>query len=182
MQLGTIQRVGDKGIERKVNVRIVAATNRDIESSIQVGILRADFRYRFRETIHVPPLRSRQVDIPHFVKHFLRKYGNKIHIEAKVVECLKSYSWPGNVRELESLIERWSVLHAGGTVMASHLPPELKQSSRDFNMPLSFSSVDEIMPLRDLQAKYMQAVLEFCGGDKKKAATALGISRQQWYR
>jgi transcriptional regulator with GAF, ATPase, and Fis domain len=134
LQEGEIKPVGSTEI-RKVDVRIVAATNRDLEGAVRAGTFRQDLFYRLNVVaVELPPLRRRPEDIPLLVDHFLRRYAAKFgknvtRIEPEVLEALFAYSWPGNVRELENVVQRAVVLAAGESLTVQSLPPALRPAS-----------------------------------------------------
>ena len=119
----------------KTDVRIIAATNRDLRQLIQQGLFREDLYYRLNVVpLRLPPLRERVEDIPDLVRHFLRKAEEEglphKRLETEALELLKRYRWPGNVRELENLIRRLAVLHSGDTITAATVAAELKEPAR----------------------------------------------------
>jgi two-component system, NtrC family, response regulator AlgB len=123
------ERVGES-VTRKVDVRVIAATNRKLTASIQAGSFREDLYYRLNAVrISLPPLRERPEDILLLVYHFLKKYsaGREIQLSPETVRLLTAYPWPGNVRELENVVERSVLLARDNIIEASHLPPELNE-------------------------------------------------------
>ena len=133
LQGGTVVPLGGK--EKKVNVRIVGATNRSPEEMLAEGGLRSDFYYRFAQNIEVPPLRNRLQDIPVLIGHFLSQAEHPLKVGEDIVALLKAYSWPGNVRELKAMVEDWiSRLRVGEAVIVEDLPeafqskPEMTES------------------------------------------------------
>ncbi|HEX2591949.1 MAG TPA: nitrogen regulation protein NR(I) [Rhizomicrobium sp.] len=131
LQQGEYTTVGGR-VAIKTDVRIIAATNRDLRQLIQQGLFREDLYYRLNVVpLRLPPLRERMEDIPDLVRHFLRKAQDEglppKHLDQDALDILKSYRWPGNVRELENLIRRLAVLHAGDTIPASAIAEELKE-------------------------------------------------------
>jgi two-component system, NtrC family, nitrogen regulation response regulator GlnG len=119
----------------KTDVRIVAATNRDLRQLIQQGLFREDLYYRLNVVpMRLPPLRERAEDIPDLVRHFLRRAEEEglpaKHLDSEALDLLKHYRWPGNVRELENLIRRLAVLHSGETIPSSAISAELKEPMR----------------------------------------------------
>jgi transcriptional regulator with PAS, ATPase and Fis domain len=134
LQAGEIKPVGDV-VTRRVRVRVIAATNRDLEAAMQRGELREDLFYRFNAfTITLPPLRERAEDIPVLAYHFLRKAEAKVNkkvegVSADALDLLKRYSWPGNLRELENIIERAVVLTTVREVEPRHLPLHLQEGA-----------------------------------------------------
>jgi transcriptional regulator with GAF, ATPase, and Fis domain len=134
LETGEIQRVGSVQSERRVNVRVIAASNRALEDEVEKKIFREDLFYRLNVVrLQVPPLRERLNDVPllakHFVEKFSRQYGlEPVEIEPGVFEVLTAYSWPGNVRELRNVIERSMVRLKGSTLTAADLPRELRRA------------------------------------------------------
>jgi len=129
----------------KVNVRVIAATNRNLEQAIEKKEFREDLYYRLNAfPIHCPPLREREDDIPLLVKHFCQKYeaksGKKItNIPQKVMDALVKYDWPGNIRELENIIERTLILSRGNTLeYGEWIPAEKKQGKK-----VSFTTLED---------------------------------------
>jgi len=129
LQEGEFERLGNPKT-MKVNVRVIAATNRHLETAIEKKEFREDLYYRLNVfPIHCPPLRERKEDIPILVKHFLKKHEGKmvkkiLNVETKVIDALMTYEWPGNIRELENLIERAMILSSGNTLEAGDWLPK----------------------------------------------------------
>ncbi|HOK05393.1 MAG TPA: sigma 54-interacting transcriptional regulator, partial [Victivallales bacterium] len=144
LQEREIERVGDS-TPIKVNIRLIAATNKNLAEMVANGKFREDLYYRLNVfPIYVPPLRMRKADIlllaEHFLKIYAEKQGRKISkISSKVSEILMAYKWPGNVRELENCIERAVLIAEGDTIEAMHLPPALQLATTKF----SFQSPNE---------------------------------------
>jgi two-component system response regulator HydG len=166
-----------------VDVRIIAATNRDLEKEVHAGRFRQDLYYRLNViTIDIPPLRERAEDIPLLAAYFLNKYSemnNKAMtgFSADVQTVLNTYSWPGNVRELENVIERAVSLCQTQYVTVPDLPLRLTQSSQPdphLMIPMGIS-LDEIEQL------VLEKTLLMTKGDKKAAARLLGISLSSLY-
>jgi transcriptional regulator with PAS, ATPase and Fis domain len=134
LQAGEIKAVGDS-VTRKVRVRVIAATNRDLERAMDAGEFRADLFYRFNTfTIPLPPLRERAEDIPVLAYHCLRKAEAKVNkkvdrFSPEALDLLSRYPWPGNLRELENVIERSVVLASTREVGLAHLPLYLQQEA-----------------------------------------------------
>ncbi len=174
-----------------VDVRIVAATNRNLEEEIKRGNFRTDLFYRISVMkIELPPLRERKEDIPLLVESFIKYYSNKLKrnisgIEPAFLEKLQIYDYPGNVRELKNIIERAIILTEGSTLRISSLPKELNTNSISFNyslFPSEFGSSSEILSLEELEKRHIQRVLELTKGNKTKAAELLGIGSTTLYR
>jgi DNA-binding NtrC family response regulator len=176
LQEKTFERVG--GNETlKVDVRVIAATNRDLGAEIKKGTFREDLFYRLNVvTIELPPLRERKGDIPTLASFFLRRYAaeNGKHIETlsdDALETLREYAWPGNVRELENAVERAVVLCDGPVVQKSHLPSSVVPSEdRGGAPPIPGTTI------ADLERYAILKTLEACSGSTSKAATVLGVS------
>jgi DNA-binding NtrC family response regulator len=183
LQEKRLQRVGGtKQIE--LDVRVVSASNRDLQSMVADGEFRQDLYYRLVVfPIHLPPLRDRRDDIPSLVEHFLRKYaadaGARIdRVASDAMEYLVNYDWPGNVRELENVIHR-SLLVAGGPELTmADLPPGLTGSDAVPSVDVSGG----VMSLEELEKNAIRAALEQYGGNLSDAARQLGIGRSTLYR
>jgi DNA-binding NtrC family response regulator/HAMP domain-containing protein len=166
-----------------VDVRIIAATNRDLLQDVKEGKFREDLYYRLNVIpIHVPSLKMRGNDIPLLSKYFLHKFANEHNAAAQdfsseVMRILMDYPWPGNVRELENTIEHAAVLSKGKYIEVSHLPSNLENYHPISPVPSS-ESQGSIM---DHEKKLLQDVLEECNWNKSKAAVQLGISRSTLY-
>lgn len=183
LQEHEIKRVG--GTETiKVDVRVVAATNRDLEQLVEEKKFREDLYYRLNVvSIYVPPLREREEDIPLLVEHFLSKYAAENRkpmprISPAALDLLVRYRWPGNVRELENMIERLVTLSQSGLILPEDLPRRLRINAPDVDM----GSFPTGVSLSQIEKLYIQKVLEETGGNKKRAAEILGIDRRTLYR
>lgn len=183
LQEHEIKRVG--GMESlKVDVRVIAATNQPLDPLIQKGQFREDLFDRLNVvSITLPPLRERKEDIPLIASHFLRKFSqenqkNITHISPEALEILTRYSWPGNVRELEHTIERAVILSAHPIILPEDLPKKIFEETQEIEPTLP----DELLPLKELERRYVLRVLKETGGNKKKAAEILGIDRTTLYR
>ncbi|MBW1974317.1 MAG: sigma 54-interacting transcriptional regulator [Deltaproteobacteria bacterium] len=137
-----------------VDVRVIAASNRDLKEEIKKGRFREDLYYRLNVVhVHVPPLRERKEDIPLLVRHFLDKYGTEsgienIRIARDALKCLMDYDWPGNVRELENVIERAVVLCSGSEITINDLPPEVRMPFKETEtVGISLTNDRKQMPL-----------------------------------
>ena len=182
LQERSIRRVGGNDAI-PVDVRVIAATNRDLRRLVADGGFRDDLYYRLNVvTITVPPLRERASDIPllaqHFLEIFARRNGRPIRrLAPEAVALLAGYRWPGNVRELEHVIERATALSAAETLLPDDLPPHLREE-RDRAPRLPADG----MTLEDVKRWYVNKVLEEAGGNKVRAAELLGIDRRTLYR
>jgi DNA-binding NtrC family response regulator len=183
LQEGEIRRVGASEAV-KVDVRVVAATNRDLEREVAQGRFREDLYFRINVvTIRLPPLRERPNDIPLLVEHFLAKYAARerrgdASIAAEAMAALQRYTWPGNVRELENVIERALALSKDGVILRSDLPPEIVGRA---GSPMT-GIIDDRPTLAELERRYIELILQEAGGNKKRAAEILGIDRRTLYR
>jgi two-component system response regulator HydG len=178
-----VRAVGDN-VDHPIDVRIIAATHKDLKAAIKAGIFREDLFYRLSEIpIVIPPLRHRTDDIPLLAEHFLKKFSatnqsKVIGFTQKAMNRLIALPWEGNVRELENLIERAVVLCQGTLIEESVIPEPLATSSEQF-----FVNAAQVFPtLEQLELKYMKLVLEKTAGRKDKAAQILGINRRTLYR
>jgi transcriptional regulator with PAS, ATPase and Fis domain len=165
-----------------VDVRVVAATNRDLEREVREGRFREDLFYRLNVIpIVLPPLRERRTDIPLLVEHFLAKHGEPGRarvIAPEALEALVVYSWPGNVRELESMVERMLLLADGDLVRLDDLPPAVRMRSRALVGGLPIEIPDEGLDLDGLERSLILRALEKSGGNVTRAARLLGLSRR----
>ncbi|HXY10173.1 MAG TPA: sigma-54 dependent transcriptional regulator [Terriglobales bacterium] len=167
----------------KVDVRVIAASNRDLESEYRKGTFRKDLYFRLNVvTVHLPALRERRSDIPILVHWFLDRYapGRSMQITSAAMKCLLHYGWPGNVRELENSIERAIALGDGRAIDVNDLPPAMASASQDAAGPgaVTTSSTD----LEDIERATIERVFEQVKGDKSLAGKMLGISRATLYR
>lgn len=183
LQERKIRPVGDTK-EIEIDVRVIAATNRDIEDAIKSGALRKDLFYRLNVIpISIPPLRERKEDIPFLVNHFVDIFNNKgkrrvEQISPDAMESLLSYHWPGNVRELQSVIERAFALGVGKTIGVADLPPQIRRH-RDIE---DSSTAKAIPTLRENEINLIQRALKITNGKKVPAARLLGIDKATLYR
>ena len=165
----------------KVDVRIIAATNTDLEELIEQKAFRKDLFYRLNVIkIELPPLRARKEDIPLLVKHFIELYNaeNQKQVEGvseDVLEILMDYDWPGNVRELENVLERAVVLSKSRVITREALPPFLLSGKKIMFEELDNSSLDLKEKTAEFQKKLILTALEKSGGVQKKAAEMLGL-------
>ncbi|MBK9293252.1 MAG: sigma-54-dependent Fis family transcriptional regulator [Oligoflexia bacterium] len=194
IQERTIRMVGGTD-DIKVDVRIVAATNRDLEQQTKSGAFREDLYYRLN-VIHIksPSLRERREDIPLLAKHFLDKYNSRLQKQIKgisedAMDNLKKYDYPGNVRELENIIERTVALEGGATILPESLPPLVTTTSgaRKLASAYDIDVTDEGLDLEKIIGQIEKEILikaiHRTGGVKKKAAKLLGITfRSMRYR
>ncbi len=172
-----------------VDVRIIAATHRDIAALVREGRFREDLYYRLKVvTLALPPLRERTQDIPLLIDHFLRTLGARhgrelVAVDAEAQHMLLAYSWPGNVRELQNVLERALVLVEQDVVGPEHLPPEVRDAL-GAAVPVSSASSGydgpsgEFLPMPEIERLHVLRALERTGGNREAAARLLGISRR----
>jgi two-component system response regulator AtoC len=183
LQDGEVRPVGSSE-SIKVDVRLVCATNRDLEAEVKAGRFREDLYFRINVvTVKLPPLRDRAGDIPILVTHFLAKVARReerseASISREALELLCRYSWPGNVRELENAIERAVAVAKGNVILPSDLPADVTGGAP----PAPAGIIDDRPTLAELERRYIALVLSECAGNKKKAAERLGIDRRTLYR
>jgi two-component system response regulator AtoC len=198
LQDGEVKPVG--GAEPiRVDVRLVCATNKDLDAEVKAGRFREDLYFRINVvTIGLPPLRERREDVPILVAHFLAKLARRERREAatlspEALKLLATYPWPGNVRELENAIERAVAVAKGNVVLPSDLPPEVGGGMGGVGGVGGVGStaaaaggeggiIADRPNLAELERRYIQLVLAENGGNKKKAAEKLGIDRRTLYR
>ena len=163
---------------------MVAATNRDLAHEVEQGRFRQDLYYRLNViSIDLPPLRERGDDIPRLANHFMTRFSaanNKPvrRITAAAMEALTAWSWPGNVRELENVMERAVVLARGDEITAEDLPTAISTAQGDqriMHIPVG-------TPLEEIERLALVETLRMTGGDKRRAATLLGIALRTIYR
>lgn len=185
LQERELRPIGATRIER-VDVRVVAATNRDLEEMMQQGVFREDLYYRLNVIdLRLPPLRKRVDDILPIADHLLDLHAQRstpprrVHLSAEAQRALLSYHWPGNVRELQNSIERGIALCRDYVIEAQDLPHQvLQHDSTDFLAP----AVARKMSLAELERHYIEQVLEDEGGNKTRTAQRLGLDRKTLYR
>jgi len=165
-----------------VDVRVIAATNRDLERDVREGRFREDLFYRLNVIpIVLPPLRERRTDIPLLVEHFLAKHGEPGRsrgIAPEALEALVGYAWPGNVRELESVVERTLLLADGDVVRLDDLPPAVRMRGGAGAPGLPIEIPDDGLDLDGLERSLILRALDKCGGNVTRAARLLGLSRR----
>lgn len=183
LQEGEFEPLGGGTI--RSDVRLVAATNRDLAKEVEMGSFREDLFYRLNViALTAPPLRSRREDIPLLVDHFLGIYCNKngrprLEVDQDVHSRLMDYAWPGNVRELENAMERAAVLSRGPTLKLSDLPASIANAPERESEELVFGVGT---PLVEVERRLIRATLKHTSGDKSVAAQLLGISARTIYR
>jgi transcriptional regulator with PAS, ATPase and Fis domain len=171
---------------RRVDARVVAATNRDLPAAVAAHTFREDLFYRVNAiTVHLPPLRDRIADVRALAEHFLaesaREFGRRFQeIAPETAGLLERYRWPGNVRELRAVIARATLLHDDTALRPAHLPAELLAAA--LAAPAAVLAAGEssgaIPTLEEVELGHIRRVLEICGGNRTLAAQHLGITRQ----
>jgi two-component system response regulator PilR (NtrC family) len=182
-----IRRVGDTK-DHKVDVRLIAASNRDVGKAVADGSLREDLFYRLNVIpIHLPPLRDRREDIPLLVAHFIAKIARQVGrtvrgIDPEALATLERYHWPGNIRELENVIERAIVLGGSEVLTPDSLPPDVRRphDRQDVPVELPAAGLDLEATLDQMERRYIQMALERTGGVQTRAAELLRVSFRQF--
>jgi transcriptional regulator with PAS, ATPase and Fis domain len=183
----TFRRVGSTSV-RRVDARVIAATNRDLKAMVAAHTLREDLYYRLDAiTVRLPPLRDRPPDIAALARHFLsmaaREFGRRFaDIAPETLGVLGAYRWPGNVRELKAVVTRAVLLQEDDVLRPSHLPAELVAAAVNAPpappAPRSPEAGGAIPTLEQIELAHIRRVLEICRGNRTLAAQHLGITRQ----
>jgi two-component system response regulator PilR (NtrC family)/two-component system response regulator HydG len=185
LEYGEIRRIGATEA-RALDIRIIAATNRDLEEEVRAGRFREDLFWRLNVIhIHIPPLRERPSDIPLLAEQFLASAAQEHpnapkRISAEAMALLTAYPWPGNARELRNAIQRAAVLAAGEELTPEDLPPRIRKAVGLSGLVTGASQ--RRMSLRDLEREYVLEVLRQVDGNKTRAAEILGLDRKTLYR
>jgi len=187
IQERSIRRVGDTR-DVRVDVRLIAASNRDLAGAVAEGVLREDLFYRLNVIpIHLPPLRERRDDIPLLVNHFVQKLALETGkgargISAEALALLEQYRWPGNIRELQNAIERAIVLGTGPTLEVDALPIELLRPMpvNDATLEIPPEGLDLEATLDRIEQRLLRVALERSGGVQTRAAELLKMSFRQF--
>jgi transcriptional regulator with GAF, ATPase, and Fis domain len=171
----------------RVDVRVIAATNRDLRRAMQNGTFREDLYYRLNVvSISLPPLRDRREEIPALIEHFTARYCHEMKrpllaVDPQALELLHTYRWPGNVRELQNVIERAVVLSQGPAITVSDLPLELRTRGEQSDPTLPGQAIDPSLPLSAAMEMFkrirVHQALEAMKGNQTKAAQVLGLPR-----
>ncbi len=177
--------------EKPVDVRVIAATNRDLEAEVRAGRFREDLYYRVNVfTVEVPPLRERAGDVIVLVEHYISEMCMRFRkvvrgIREDALQLLLAHNWPGNVRELSNCIERAVALTPNDFIEVSDLPPNIVRTRQPVSSPeLPSGGIfpDELVPITELEARYIRHVLGQVAGNKTEAARILGIDRRTLHR
>jgi two-component system, NtrC family, response regulator AtoC len=169
--------------DHQVDVRIVAATNKDLEVAVRERRFREDLYYRLKVIpVVLPPLRQRRDDIPALLQHYMEKYGTEFHkdfrqVSEAALRLLLDYPWPGNVRELRNLVERIMILESGDTILPEHLPPEMCAGTRSSTSQPSYALPPSGICLEEVEKEFVRQALDLAQGNQTRAAQLLSISR-----
>ena len=191
LQEGEIERLGGKS--QKIDIRLVAASNKDLKRAVQEGRFREDLYYRLNViAVHVPPLRDRADDVPLLADHFLSRFRDKNNKPVQgftraALDALSNYEWPGNVRELENAVERAVVLTKANVIDTDDLPREILSGAGGLHGPGGSSGGRTIAfeigtPLEEIELRVINETLKHTRGDKRLAAQLLGIATRTIYR
>ena len=194
LQVKLLRAIQERKFERvggnssvSVDIRLIAATNRDLKESVKEGRFREDLYFRLNVIkITLPPLRERREDIPLLVEHFLKKYAeqerkNVNSVSPEAMKQLLDYHWPGNVRELENTMERALVICQGNTITSDELPYEMTLSNPSVSSGGMVMPAENACNLSEMEREMIVRALEKTRGNKSKAAGILGISRKVLY-
>ena len=186
LELRVVQRIGAKA-PKKIDFRLITATNEDLEAAVEAGRFREDLYYRINVVpIFLPPLRDREGDVALLVDHFLRFYcrANNVslkRLEPEVLDILEDYQWPGNVRELENVVQRLTLMVPGEVITAKHLPNQILYAStakqESLLIPEGGVSFDD--EIARIEVAYLEAALRRTGGRKAEAARLLRVDPQK---
>jgi DNA-binding NtrC family response regulator len=192
LESGEIRRVGENEPFR-VDVRVLCATNRDLREMVSTDRFREDLFFRLNTfEIYLPPLRDRKADMAALARHMLARYASRrgltqSTIGTDVIDVFQTHDWPGNIRELANMIERATILAGDGPILPEHLPTQLPARGKPHTSasstigPPHFQIPDGNPTLRDIEMRYIQAILEKHNGNKPAAARELGISLKTLY-
>lgn len=192
MQVKLLRAIEEKeirpvGAERAIHVdlRLIAATHRDLAGEVHAGRFRADLYYRINViTIRLPPLRDRKQDIPLLVAHFLKKHAPRaMSCPEEVLRCFRECDWPGNVRQLENCVQRMAALCSGAELDPADLPTQIRNAAEGAEaFPARLATPAGISPLADVERLAIEHAMKAARGDRRKAAKLLGIGKTTLYR
>jgi two-component system response regulator HydG len=169
------------------NTRLIASTNRDLETAIEEGRFREDLYYRINVlNVPLPPLRSRGGDVLLLAQHFIDQFASQAKKDVKgmasgTADKLMNYPWPGNIRELKNCMERAVALTRYDKIAPEDLPEKIR-GYRSQHVVVAGDDLDELVPLEEVERRYILRVLEAAGGNKSLAAQTLGLNRKTLYR
>ena len=176
LQQGEVQRVGESGRSIRVDVRVIAATNRDLREAVKRGAFRSDLYYRLAVLpLEIPPLRERIEDLPELIQHFLTRLGAKARFSADALGAMQRYAWPGNVRELANAVEHAVVLGNGPELHVGDLPAALQEAEWQH---AGEPAVDDEATLEAIEQRMILQTLERTHCNRTEAARLLGITRR----
>lgn len=183
-----VQRIGGKTV-RKIDFRLITATNDDLEALVRAGRFREDLYYRIHVIpIGLPPLRERPGDIPLLIEHFVRIYcaADQVplkNVDPEAIDVLEGYAWPGNVRELENLVQRMVLMTSDSVIAVKHLPSQLLYTSATQQEALLIpeKGIDFDEEMAKIEATYLQAALRRTEGNKAAAAKLLHVDKQRMH-
>ncbi len=183
-----VQRIGGKTV-RKIDFRLITATNDDLEALVRAGRFREDLYYRIHVIpIGLPPLRERPGDIPLLIEHFVRIYcaADQVplkNVDPEAINVLEGYAWPGNVRELENLVQRMVLMTSDSVIAVKHLPSQLLYTSATQQEALLIpeKGIDFDEEMAKIEATYLQAALRRTEGNKAAAAKLLHVDKQRMH-
>ncbi len=194
LQEGVVERLGSNR-SRTLDLRVIAACNRDPRQAVRDGRLREDLYYRLSVfTLDLPALRDRPEDIADLVRHFAARQGRRAAVSPEALACLAGYAWPGNVRELDNLVQRALVLGSGETIELHHLPADLRTAgmpamarrATDRATDAELATQESLTlsgAVAAMEARFITEALRRTGDNKRRAAALLGISeRSLWYK
>ncbi len=173
--------------EMDVDVRLIAATNRDVQPALKQGLIREDLYYRLSVIpVQVPSLRERRDDIPLLVEHFITRYGRESRrgikgVDKSALDVLLRYGWPGNVRELENVLENACVLCKGEWIQKGDLPAQVLKDA-DTGIDPALAVAGGVMTLAESEKRLLEIAMKAVDGNKSKAAKVLGVSRKKLYK
>jgi two-component system, NtrC family, response regulator AtoC len=190
LQEGCVERLGSNR-SIALDLRVIAASNRDPRDAVREGSLREDLYYRLNVfALVLPPLRDRAEDIPELVRHFAARQGRRVEFSAAAMAVLKAYDWPGNVRELDNVVQRALILGRGQVLEITHLPADLRANAQahaaapdtEPTAP-AVESLELATAQEALERRYIAEALRRTGDNKRRAAALLGTSeRTLWYK
>lgn len=182
LESGECQPLGDSKSE-KVNVRIIAATNRDLQKEVKAGNFREDLFYRLNIIpINLPSLRKRVSDIPLLLKHYISKSAKNhnlapISFDKESLSFLKQYSWPGNIRELKNFVERMAIFYAGQQIQLNQIPADMRYTTSSATSSDGYQLPDQGIKLEHFEVDLISQALQKTSGNRSRAARLLGLTR-----